>query len=1426
MKTKLIISFAFVYTFCFSQTEEIIINNFYNAISSKNYPKAVENYSKFKNLLDIKYSNGDTIELKARFDMFFVALQVDSLPLIYNELNRLEYLIDKNLLETKSYSDYIINIFSFQKRQGNYKECERLLIKSIENETRVSPTNNDYMAFYLSELAFNYYKQGKLNISVETYLKAISRLEKVSNEDEIISAKYLLSISLFELNRFDETIKYAEECKKYYQKSNSKNLRNSQILNEYRLATAYDSIGNINSSISCSLEFIDLSIQYPENSNEYYFDNISSWLPYRNDSVNFIVSLMQKKLNFWNALFELKPNSSEIKNKVLNSFNQNALYNRSYLEEEDEMGFSVQYDLKSSLNYSRLGIQFCENNHLENNPDYFDIQILIIKNLLDLKDKNLKNELKKATYINKKFFDNSKINSWIIENLECEYLILIGDFAKAENNLKSLCGSIENNSNSETYFLNLRQRVFDNLSTIYFKKGDINKYQFYEDKKKKIHSQIQQNLLDFRLKNQLPDLSDELTYSDSLTYISDSITSYLQNKSALNFNLNDVLYRLEMDSRRIDLNTKDVLSILNLLEHSYNITQQNVKRKNTLIREKELRDRVNMWNDSIYVSFTIGMAHVENELYNTKQSILILEDLKPKVDVTSTYYHTLNNKLAFYYQKLGYNDKALELYQSELNRLKINDQKFKDQKWLNDYLLTLNNLGELYLHLNKVKNAHIYLEEAYLLAKKEFSKNSLQYYNNLKNYVDLIIFSEFKQKSERLLIEENLIAESLFEKKSDDYFSSKNQLFHFYYRESNYVKCDSLFPVLINTFQTNFFENGKGLNSQQFREYNLFFLKQFSLFFEYGVIRKKDRDDFLEEALNLYLTMTKLLNKRENAFKSKDNNNLNLVEIKTKYMNILQLPGNTLEDLMKNDSFKKQIDSIENNYFLSMSNLSFKGNGELNKLRSNLGDNEVLIMNVLHHAMNHNRILIEEDTSYFQEGGVSNYVFVIEKNKPLQFDEYSDENFNLESINSDFMSLTRSLDNSYDLKSKIVSNAIHPTLKRIENIKTVYIYPTDFLSWLNLDVLKNMGGAKYEIENKEFIYVIDPCDINFRDFNFKPSSITFFGGADYNMKIDYHDPFKNLGIIGVEIDMEKIAKQKKALIKGIIPNFPAEEVDLRVDDQILTVNGVDLDTTLKSLFSVYELLKGEIGSQVNLEILRGNKKIKKVLLRKDKSILTKSNYSNLPGALNEINSLSEYLNKNSKIKVAKFTEKLATEDNLKSNLSTDILHLATHSFMIDREKQIENYNLTQVNGVYSNNYYGNQYFDFGIVFCGVNNFNLHFYNANFNNGFLYAGEIQNLDMKEIELVVLSSCESGLANDNIFQTTQGIIGSLAASGAKNAIVSLWKVDDNVTKDFMLCFYKNLIKNSNISKALRETKLEIKKNHPEPYYWAPFVLYSLN
>ena len=78
----------------------------------------------------------------------------------------------------------------------------------------------------------------------------------------------------------------------------------------------------------------------------------------------------------------------------------------------------------------------------------------------------------------------------------------------------------------------------------------------------------------------------------------------------------------------------------------------------------------------------------------------------------------------------------------------------------------------------------------------------------------------------------------------------------------------------------------------------------------------------------------------------------------------------------------------------------------------------------------------------------------------------------------------------------------------------------------------------------------------------------------------------------------------------------------------------------------------------------------------------------------------------------------------------------------------------------------------------------------------------------------------------YSSNSGLIGALQKAGVKNVIASLWKVDDKVTQEFMVNFYGNLAEDKSISESLWRAKLAIKKMHPEPYYWAPFVLYSLN
>jgi len=112
------------------------------------------------------------------------------------------------------------------------------------------------------------------------------------------------------------------------------------------------------------------------------------------------------------------------------------------------------------------------------------------------------------------------------------------------------------------------------------------------------------------------------------------------------------------------------------------------------------------------------------------------------------------------------------------------------------------------------------------------------------------------------------------------------------------------------------------------------------------------------------------------------------------------------------------------------------------------------------------------------------------------------------------------------------------------------------------------------------------------------------------------------------------------------------------------------------------------------------------------------------------------------------------------------------------------------------------------------------------DGVLYSGEIYNLKLNA-DLVVLSSCETGLGK---IQKGEGIIGltrALLYAGAKNIIVSLWEVADKSTSDLMVDFYKNSLSGKgqlSYSEALRNAKLKMisEGKYSDPFFWSPFIL----
>ncbi|MBY0426392.1 MAG: CHAT domain-containing protein, partial [Cytophagales bacterium] len=201
----------------------------------------------------------------------------------------------------------------------------------------------------------------------------------------------------------------------------------------------------------------------------------------------------------------------------------------------------------------------------------------------------------------------------------------------------------------------------------------------------------------------------------------------------------------------------------------------------------------------------------------------------------------------------------------------------------------------------------------------------------------------------------------------------------------------------------------------------------------------------------------------------------------------------------------------------------------------------------------------------------------------------------------------------------------------------------------------------------------------------------------------------------------------------------------------------------------------------------------------------------LPGAEVEVNSVKT-LFEAAGAPTEVLYKKEVLEDTIKSLKSPRIFHIATHGYF--RET-------TETN---DEDPASNPLLNSGLMLAGSGDIIDNKENGYVNQkpGVLTAQEALDLNFDNTDLVVLSACETGRGSIQVGEGVYGLQRAFLTAGSKAIILSLFKVNDEVTQKLMKLFYQKVLSGQTIRQSFAEAKKQIKAEFPEPIYWGAFVL----
>lgn len=234
-----------------------------------------------------------------------------------------------------------------------------------------------------------------------------------------------------------------------------------------------------------------------------------------------------------------------------------------------------------------------------------------------------------------------------------------------------------------------------------------------------------------------------------------------------------------------------------------------------------------------------------------------------------------------------------------------------------------------------------------------------------------------------------------------------------------------------------------------------------------------------------------------------------------------------------------------------------------------------------------------------------------------------------------------------------------------------------------------------------------------------------------------------------------------------------------------------------------------------------------------RSINERGGFEPLFNTLDEVNDINNIL-KGKNIPSIVFTGMDGTEESFKglSEKEVNIIHLSTHGMYVEpndvsQKKKRDNFDfmeqiINEKDPVKEDIVLTHSF----LVMSGGNKF-LHSKSIGKKkyDGILTAFEISQMDLKNIDLVVLSACETGLGDlgsGGIYGLQRGF----KKAGVKTILMSLDKVDDEATKILMVEFYRNMVSGKTKPQSLKTAQKYLRQyengKYKDPKYWASFIL----